>query len=492
MDVSETGVRLKEPALQTHAGPADAFEIEFVQMPRLAALLDVLHNALGYVAVADVLAPMLAAGAPAGEADDVARALHAKFNAWLSERLGSLDHMRQARLIRAFLANRGRVEPDAVDDDAILAFWTAQAETEDSDSGFRLYRSAARALMRYRRALHDALMDARIRGALPIGDEPASVDLERVEPADLTVDAWRSPLLLLAAPPANAIKWLTRKERLQLLNYLGGPHPDADAAADVAPEAEAEGDEGQDTDVAGGERFDLRLVRTLLRVDVFGAAQASIVARLRKRVAAPLALEHALAPIGDMAYDDCAAAYASVRDQVRLQSLAALAAMMEAGAVEALILLRHFGGQDAVAAVTAGAPGNVVSLQARQSPIDLDERGEPEAMNTAGLVAQLSSAFSAAALRPDLLPESTRALIAQARAAARKVNRVGFRREDRSDPQMLLSLRSAVAAVVDLLGELDRLEAALATADRREHACADRELFAPVFAHIYCAPAGRQ
>jgi hypothetical protein len=44
-----------------------------------------------------------------------------------------------------------------------------------------------------------------------------------------------------------------------------------------------------------------------------------------------------------------------------------------------------------------------------------------------------------------LLAESTRELIAQARAATRKVNRVGFRRDDLTDPSMLLSLRSAVA-----------------------------------------------
>jgi hypothetical protein len=179
-----------------------------------------------------------------------------------------------------------------------------------------------------------------------------------------------------------------------------------------------------------------------------------------------------------------------VREQLRLQSLAALVMLMDAGAAEALILLRHFGGGDAIDAVAAASRGNVTSVPAPapQRSIDLDDDGELEPMIADALVAQFSSALSAAALRPDaLLPEATRDLIAQARAAERKVNRLGFRREDRSAPRMLLSLRSAIAAVIDLLAELDRLQAALSTCPRRDQAVADRALFAAAFARIYCA-----
>jgi hypothetical protein len=488
--VGETGVRLKEPGMQVQAGPAgNGFEIEFVQMPRLAALVDVLHNALGYGAVADVLAPLLVAGTPAVHADDVARALHAKFNAWLSQRLGSLDHIRRARIIRAFLASRGRVAPEAIDDEAIISFWTAQVQGKDDDAeGFRLYRSAARALLRYRTALRDALAEAQIQTALPLGDEPGFADLERIEPAELTLNAWQSPLRLLAAPPANAVKWLNRKERLQLLNYLGGPHPDDDS--DAAAHADAN-EAGPDTGLSGEERFDLGFVRTLLRADVFGAAQSSIVGRLRQRIAAPLAVEQALAPICDTAYDDCAADYAAVREQLRLESLAALVVLMEAGAAEALVLMRHFGGQGAIDAVATASRGNVVSLQPAGPSANRQDDGAFDPMIADELVRQLSSALSTTALRPDLLPDA-RDLIAQARAAARKVNRIGFRREDRSDPRVLLSLRSAVAAVVDLLHELDRLDSALSTAASRKEAGADRERFAAAFARIYCPGASGQ
>src|SRR5215470_6285208 len=75
--LSENGVLLREAALAPQAGKHDGFEIDFVQMPRLAALLDILHNALGFTVVADLLAPLVHPGIPRTSADDIARRLHA-------------------------------------------------------------------------------------------------------------------------------------------------------------------------------------------------------------------------------------------------------------------------------------------------------------------------------------------------------------------------------------------------------------------------------
>ena len=62
----------------TRLEPQGAFEIDYAQMPRLGALLDFLHNALGFTVVADLLAPLLPkTGAPISSADEVARALQA-------------------------------------------------------------------------------------------------------------------------------------------------------------------------------------------------------------------------------------------------------------------------------------------------------------------------------------------------------------------------------------------------------------------------------
>src|ERR1700744_3635973 len=51
--LTESGVHLREPALAPQGASSDVFEIDFAQMPRLAALLDILHNSLGFSEVAD-------------------------------------------------------------------------------------------------------------------------------------------------------------------------------------------------------------------------------------------------------------------------------------------------------------------------------------------------------------------------------------------------------------------------------------------------------
>src|SRR5262245_42382294 len=60
----DAGVHLRETALLPQEGAHDVFDIDFAQMPRLAALLDILHNALGFTVVADLLDPVLHRGPP--------------------------------------------------------------------------------------------------------------------------------------------------------------------------------------------------------------------------------------------------------------------------------------------------------------------------------------------------------------------------------------------------------------------------------------------
>jgi hypothetical protein len=462
---SETGVVFTEPALAVLRGGSAGFAIDFSQMPRLAALLDVLHNSLGFAAVLDLLQPVCASGAPTSHADEVARALHAALNAWLSLRLGSANHDRQARQIRSFLAARGPITPDAIDDEAILRFWSAVSGSAGGDGaeGFRLYRSAASAVLRYRQALIDAAAARQLEASF-------GQDFEG-EPADGALEPhigepWQSPLQLLAAPVSGRIKWLTKKEQASLGNYLGTPAPDQEDADVPAPwKAGLAGDHAP---------FDLAFWLTLLRVDLFGAAQASLVARLRKHATAGAAIAEAMAPIGSTTYMACAADYGSIAGQLRLECLAALAILMEAGAPEALLLLRHFGGVAAVADVLgplAASPGNG----------DADE-----------LSAELGEAI-AAALQSAMTAErdgpygATRGLLLAARAAVGDVNRTGFRRQDRSDAGMLAGLRSGAVAIVELLRELDRLTERLALNATSADLQADAARFRATFEHIYCA-----
>jgi hypothetical protein len=467
--LSDRGVHLLEPALAAHKGPQETFEIDFAQMPRLAALIDILHNTLGFAVVADMLAPLLRSSIPTGTATEVARALHAALNAWLSDRLESANHILQAQRIRAFVASRGRVAPETIDDEGILLFWIAAMGAGDDErvDGFRLYRSAATAMLRYRQALRDAAAAWHLEESIGQGLETAEA-LVAIDQVETGFDSWRSPLRALAVPPASRVKWMTKKEQHRLFNYLGGQADEEDADE---PDDETGHWNGG---LAGDERFDLAFRLTLLRADVFGAAQASIVARLRKHVAADIAVAQAMESIDDASYTTSTAAYAEVSGQLRLECLAALAALMEAGAAEAVILLDHLAGQEAVKSIIGDASGNKA-----------DEASTSASKVLSKLIAP---ALRAAVADPETVPEGAgRKLLLEAVAATRKVGRVGFRREDRADAGMLAALQSGAAAIVETSRELDRLTAALARNAPVGDIPLDRARFLNTFQHIYRA-----
>ncbi len=464
--LTDEGVRLREPALAPRGHRIAPFEIDFAQMPRLAALIDFLHNALAFSAVADLLAPLVRPGAPARSADEVARSLHAALNSWLSDRLESANHLRQAQRIRAFLASRGSVAPEAIDDEGILTFWTtiASAAGDERIDGFRLYRSAASALMRYRQALRDAAAARHLEDSLGRGFETARGEPSIDDAGGSGIEPWRSPL---ASLPASPVKWLTRKELHLLLNYLGAP---ADEEAGESGDDEETGH--REGGLAGDERFDLAFRLTLLRADVFGAAQASIVARLRKRAAAAPAIAQAIDAVDDAAYATCTAAYADLRGQLRIECLAALSLLMEHGAPEAAILLNHLGGPRSVRAVIGSLAGGAVSS-------DDEEVAGP-------VREEIAAALRAACANPGSVPDdAARELVLEARAAARKVSRTGFRREDRDDPAMLAALAAGASAIVALVDELGRLTAALSAGMTPGDVPADRARFVEAFRRIY-------
>jgi hypothetical protein len=484
--LTENGVQLREAALAPQGTPQEAFEIDFVQMPRLAALLDIMHNALGFTVVADLLAPLLPKiGAPKSSADEVARALQAALNAWLSERLESNNHILQAQQIRGFIAGRGRLAPETVDDETILLFWikAATGKTERIE-GFRLYRTVAAAMLRYRQALRDAMAERHLEEALGRGLE-ATDDGFVDEKVDSSGEPWRSPLRVLYRPPANRVKWLTAKEQHVLLNYLGGPADDATDADNEAPNPAEDGDDGTwRGGLAGDERFSLSHWLTLLRADVFGTVQASIVGRLRKRAAAEAAIAESVGTPDAAAYTAAAKVYADLRAQLHVESLAALALLMEAGAAEAVILLRGLGGDAAVAKIVGPARRWPVLVgDDDEDSIEEENDAEEAADNLRQVIApRLMAAFA----DPTTVPEGAeRALLVEAATARRKVSRAGFRREDRADPEMAMALRSGATAVFDVINELDRLVGALSAKAGGADLADDTARFVATFRTIY-------
>jgi hypothetical protein len=489
--LTENGVQLREAALAPQGAPQDAFEIDFVQMPRLAALLDIMHNALGFTVVADLLAPLLPKiGVPKSSADEVARALQAALNAWLSERLESNNHILQAQQIRGFIAGRGRLAPETVDDETILLFWIKAAEAGEIEriEGFRLYRTVAAAMLRYRQALRDAMAERHLEEALRRGFEPTN-DSFIAEQVGSHGEPWRSPLRMLFTAPASWVKWLTAREQQLLLNYLGGPADDADVADSEPPNPAKDSDDGGwYGGLAGDERFSLSHWLTLLRADVFGTVQASIVGRLRKRADAATAIAQAVETLDTATYAAAANVYAELRAQLHVESLAALALLMEAGAAEAVILLRGLGGDAAVAAIAGPAQRRPVLASDDDDDGAEDENDAADAADN--LRQMIKPRLMAAIADPTTVSEgAVRALLIEAATARRKVSRAGFRREDRANPEMAMALRSGASAVFDVIEELDRLVSTLSAKTGGADLANDTPRFLAAFRSIYLGDA---
>jgi len=488
--LTENSAHLHEPALAPQGAAQGAFEIDFVQMPRLAALLDIMHNALGFSTVADLLAPLLPkAGPPNSSADEVARALQAALNAWLSERLESNNHILQAQQMRGFIASRGRLVPETVDDESILAFWIKTAEATEAEriEGFRLYRTVAAAMLRYRQSLRDAIAERYLADALGRGFEPDNESVVN-EQIDTKGEPWRSPLRLLYKPPANEVKWLTGREQHVLLNYLGGGADGTDDAGDESYDPAAEtADAAWNDGLAGGERFNLSHWLTLLRADVFGTMQASIVGKLRKRADASMAIAQAMETLDGADYAAAVRVYADLRAQLHVESLAALALLMEGGAPESAILLRGLGG-DAVLAAIAGAARRRPVRAGNEEDED-DAEGEGDGHGAAGgLLQTIAPRLKTIIADPSTIEDGAgRKLLVEAVASRRKVSRAGFRREDSNNPQMGIALCAGGAAVLDVIEELDRLVGTLSAKAAGADFAGDTARFVATFRSIYLA-----
>jgi hypothetical protein len=270
-----------------------------------------------------------------------------------------------------------------------------------------------------------------------------------------------------------------------LLNYLGGPADNANDTDSELPDPAEDADDGAwHGGLAGEERFSLSHWLTLLRADVFGTVQASIVGRLRKRVPAETAIAQAVETLDAATYPAAANVYADVRAQLHLESLAALALLMEAGAAEAVILLRGLGGDAAVAEIVGQARRRLVLVSDDDDDCAEEERDAEEAADR--LRQAIAPQLTAAITDPATVPEgSGRALLIEAATARRKVSRAGFRREDRADPEMALALRSGASAILDLINELDRLVSTLSAKAGDADLAGDTARFVAAFRKIY-------
>ena len=126
-DASDTGVHLREAAVTGQvAALGRDFRARFRAMPRLAALLDFLHNALWIQHRCRPHRSCPAARRPRrGGERSLARTAHR--SECLAEPAARKRQSHAAgKRIRAFVTTRGRLVPETIDDESIFLFWTAR------------------------------------------------------------------------------------------------------------------------------------------------------------------------------------------------------------------------------------------------------------------------------------------------------------------------------------------------------------------------------
>jgi hypothetical protein len=170
---------------------------------------------------------------------------------------------------------------------------------------------------------------------------------------------------------------------------------------------------------------------------------------------------------------------------LHVESLAALALLMEAGAAEAVILLRGLGGDAAVAGIVGPAQRPPV-LVGDDDDEDAEQEENETGVTADNLRQMIAPRLMAAVTDPTTVAEGAgRTLLVEAATARRKVSRAGFRREDRADPGMPTALRAGAIAVFDVINELDRLLSTLSAKAGGADLAGDAARFMATFRTIY-------
>ncbi len=237
--------------------PDGKFAVTFGRMPFLSILMEFLVSSIGFQALDDAASALCKADATAKSVSDTAKYLASQIYAYLKPNLTSAQNQRKFRQLITFLGREGEIAPEAVNDDLVLAFWVANAAVEDGGD-FKTFRSVFAAFLRFMEALTAARDHAALENTRSLGPDRISGE---VDPGDIEIDfepieATENPLERLATAPADEVRFLTKAEARSLELLV-----DSGALA-------------------------VRLPLSVLRSEVFGAAQARITQGLRRHLAA--------------------------------------------------------------------------------------------------------------------------------------------------------------------------------------------------------------
>ena len=461
----DSGVTFLEPEMAAASG---SFSLDYAQMPRLLALLDIVHNMLGFPAVERLVSGLR--GPTSVRAEAVAEAVEDALLAWLAPRLQSLHHQRAAHAMRDYLMPRDRHDPDGIDDDTILAFWRDEGSQPEAADGFRLFVFAARRLLSYRAALATSAAERGMANAKPLdggsfggnsfdeelpeglADKAGDSDETDLAQVHLVTEDWVSPLKELFSPPAGKVKWLVGTDRKFLAQVF------EDAAPDSPPGAGGEVlDDGDEGSAQGGlfedRRPDVSFAGTILRAQHFGAVQHQWKSGKRPASSA------------EDSYARVSARYRDIAD-----------ALGDAGAAASLGLLAS--GQEAgLSLLTDIAPDLLPAIVPRLS-------GENEDVAVVALRGLGDLSATARVVSNELAPRTSKTGAALRRAAA-KAERAGLREGDRGDKEIVEALSAGAGPLVSLRREVAGLAVRLDAAATGERFAADREIFHARFADMY-------
>ncbi len=434
--------------------PDGAFTISFARMPFLSALLDVLVAAIGYAELDDTLRSAIEPASPRAEQTRAAltraaNRLTRSFYAYLKPRLSTAQEQRKFRALMVFLRKRagdGRPHLDQIDDDALLDFWRGQAPVTDvaaNGGDWKTFRSVFSGFVHLRDGLAAAADRDALHTTLPIDPERdgEAADPLLVAGAVAAADRRKAPLEVLKAAPAKAVKFLTKRE------------------ADTISTIIASGEHGR------------ALPLSLLRAEVFGAAQSAITQSLRAGTT-PAAAVAEVEARGALTYDDKLA---------QLDGLEAHLGTVLQAACHVLARARH---GEAITLLLALQPAIDLRPMAAALPAAASSGGHV----TIGATA-LRDEFFAQAEAPADCPELA-GFMSRAAEAHRKIARKGFSAEDARRPGVVAGFAAggeALLKVRDGLGAyLERLRQTIpGSAGPAARFAVDHDIFFSHFRTLY-------
>ncbi|MBL6928908.1 MAG: hypothetical protein ISR44_07020 [Rhodospirillales bacterium] len=369
------GLNLTESGVEA-VYPDGAFNVTFGRMPFLSALMEFLLSSVGYGEIDGVLRDCLGPGVSAKDISDQANGLSRLIYDYLKDHLPTAQNQRKFRRLIEFMEQKVGEDFGAgsIDDDVVFEFWRNESTMGTADGvDFKTFPAAFKTFVRFRQTL-DAAGDYQALSnphAIGLDREAGEIDPDAVYGMIDTIDEYQNPLLALDEPPADAIKFLNRRETgaINLLFECG------DAA------------------------FALPL--SLMRCEVFGKGQGQITQALRRKAGAA-ELGKLIADCAPESYTDKARELEGVAahiDKALLASLHALARNRNSAAVNLVVTLRpqaDFTRLRDVLAVDESGEGNVVMLRAASVAerfLEVVEDADQVGTEIAGLMNDARKAF---------------------------------------------------------------------------------------------------